>query len=293
MLRGFDIELYKGDSFKSTLLNHAFNDGYASFKIPEDFKEGDDYKIKITDENSNEYDFSGQFSIKHPKIRILYPLQGDIYIPHTTRSIFWTSSGVNSKVSIELFLNSSMIILISNETSNNGEFRWAVWQGKEYAQNTYSTYQIQIKDTKAQKYIDSSPFFTITNERYMNILSPTQNSSFTTRNYLNISWKTDSTAYRVSIKIMQNNSIIENITDVRNNGFYQWKIPDRFKDGEDYYVRIDVPDNSVNATSELFTIKYIPKLKVSGYNIPLFSIIIGFLLGMFSFKYKSKKNILR
>ncbi len=284
-----NIELYKGNSFKSTLLYNTYNDGYASAYIPEDYSEGDDYKIKITDESSGEFDFSEQFSIKHPKIEVLYPFEGDIYIPHSTRSIIWQSSGINSKVSIELYLNSVKILQISNETSNDGEFRWTIWQGEEFAQDTYSTYQIQIKDTNAQKYIGSSPFFTITKEHYMIILSPTINISFNTGNYLDISWETDSTAYWVNIRIMQENIIKENITDVRNNGLYQWKIPNDFKVGANYYIRIEAPDNSVNATSELFTIEDIPRLKVAGYNIPLFSIIISLMLGIFIFRYKKIK----
>lgn len=235
-----NIDLYKGSSFKTSISHHTYNDGYASFHIPEDYNEGNNYKIKITDENSNEFDFSGHFSIEHPKIEVIYPFQDDVYIPHTTRSIIWTSSGVNSDVNIELYLDSVKILQISNETSNNGEFRWTIWQGDEYALDTYSTYQIQIKDINAQKYIGSSPFFTITKERYMNIISPTKNSSFSTGEYIDISWETDSTAYWVNIRIIQNNLIKENITDVRNNGLYQWKIPSDYRNGANYYIRIEL-----------------------------------------------------
>ncbi len=285
-----NIDLYKGNLFKTALLDHTYNDEYASFHIPEDFIEGNNYKIKITDESLNEFDFSDQFSIKHPKIEVIYPFQGDTYIPHTTRSIIWTSSGVNSKVSIELYLDSIKILQISNETPNDGEFKWTIWQGDEYALDTYSNYQIQIKDINSQKYIGTSPFFTITKEHYMNILTPTHNSLFKTGNYIDISWDTDSPAYWVNIWIMQNDSIIENITDVRNNGLFQWKIPNDFENGVNYYIRIETPDNSVNVISKLFTIEYVPKPKVSGYNIPLFSLFFGLIIGIFIFSFSYKKK---
>lgn len=110
----------------------------------------------------------------------------------------------------------------------------------------------------------------------MRITSPVNNNSFTQGKVMNIAWETDSTSFKVNIRLMRGNTIIYDIEPVRNKGYYDWNIPSSIRPGTDYYIFINATDNSVSSTSQTFTIK--PKLKqIPSYNFPLFliSIIMG------------------
>ncbi|KKM07934.1 hypothetical protein LCGC14_1728960, partial [marine sediment metagenome] len=272
------LDLYKGSSFITTLKDRTYNDGSASVHIPWDYLDGNDYKIKISDDYSDEFDFSESFTIRQRKITVLFPMENDVYVPHTTRSIGWNSLGVGPSaiLSINLFLNSTHIFEISNQTENDGDFKWKVRTGVNFLNFTFSHYQIRIQESSTQKYLSLSPLFTITKEKSMNIISPLINDSFTQGKNMDIAWETDSTSYKVDIKLKRGNIIIQDIISVRNSGSYSWKIPSSLHPGTDYYIFIKATDNSTSAISETFTIK--PKLKqIPSYNFPLFliSIIMG------------------
>ena len=161
------LDLYKGTSFITTLRSHMYNDGSASIQIPWDCSDGDNYKIKISDKYSDEFDFSEPFTIQQRKITMILPMENDVYVPHTTRIIGWNSLGVSPStlLSINLYLNSTHIFEISNQTKNDGDYEWQV---KTYRNKAYSHYQIRIQEASTQKYISLSPLFTITKEKSMN-----------------------------------------------------------------------------------------------------------------------------
>jgi hypothetical protein len=245
-------------------------------RIPESCVDGDDYKIKITDNyDDTEFDFRAPFTIQQRKITVLFPMESDELVPFTTFTIGWTSLGVSpsAKLRIDLFLNSTHIHEISNQTENDGIFKWRVLTGVDLINHTYSHYQIRIQDSETQKYIGLSPFFTITKEKFMKITSPVNNNSFTQGKKMNIIWETDSTSYKVNINLMRGNTVIYDIEPVRNKGSYDWIIPLTIRPGTDYYIFINATDNSASTISHMFIIK--PKLKgMAGYNFPLFLIII-------------------
>ncbi len=271
-----NIDLYRGNTYISNLKESTYNNEFETITIPEDCPDGDNYKIKITDNyHTSEYDFSQPFTIQQRKITILFPKEDNIYVPHTTRSIGWNSLGVspNSMLSINLYLNSTHILEISDQTENDGDFKWQVWTGVNLLNHSYSHYQIQIQEVVTQKYLSLSPLFTISKEKSMSIVSPSINDSYTQGKMMNIAWETDSKSYKVDIKLIKGTTIIQNITTVKNTGSYSWKIPSSLRPGTDYYISVSATDNSVSTTSQIFIIK--PKLKgIPSYNIYLFLIAI-------------------
>jgi len=117
----------------------------------------------------------------------------------------------------------------------------------------------------------------------MNITSLANNSSFTLSRTMNITWETDSTCYKVNIKLMKGDITIMDIGSVRNKGLFSWDIPSSIRPGIDYYFFINATDNSASSNSQTFTIK--PKLKqISSYNIPLFLISIILTVAVISKK---------
>ncbi|KKM92664.1 hypothetical protein LCGC14_1216220 [marine sediment metagenome] len=274
-----NIDLYRGNTLVSTLKESTYNNEFETVRIPESCIDGDDYRIKITDNyDDTEFDFSAPFTIQRRKITVLFPMESDELVPFTTFTIGWTSLGVgpSARLRIDLLLNLTHIQEISNQTENDGIFKWKVLTEVNLINHTYSHYQIKIQDSETQKYVGLSPFFTITKERFMRITSPVNNNSFTQGKVMNIAWETDSTSFKVNIRLMRGNTIIYDIEPVRNKGYYDWNIPSSIRPGTDYYIFINATDNSVSSTSQTFTIK--PKLKqIPSYNFPLFliSIIMG------------------
>ncbi|KKK62742.1 hypothetical protein LCGC14_3001300, partial [marine sediment metagenome] len=95
------------------------NNGAEFCQIPENLEDGSDYRIKITGLTSGEYDSSDYFTILKRKIEVYKPYKADILVPHTPYVIDWFSRGVSSKVRIDLYLNSTYLLEITNETDND------------------------------------------------------------------------------------------------------------------------------------------------------------------------------
>ena len=269
------IELYKGATFLATLEPSTLNNGAEFCQIPENLEDGADYRIKITGQTSGEYDFSEEFTIYKRQIIVSSPYTTHILIPHTTRVIEWFSRGTSSKVRIDLYLNSTFLLEITNETENDFYFKWNVWQGKNYSTISDSHYQFRIQDYFTPKYFDFSPEFTISNEKFLNILTPVVNSSYNSGQIMNITWETDSSAEYVSINLMRNNATVLQISpSTENTGSYEWQISSNLNSDPNYTLLINATDNSAHAYSEIFTIIAINN--IPDYILPL--LIIGVIL---------------
>lgn len=269
---GIIIDLYKGASYLTTLDALTPNDGIEYCQIPEDCIDGSDYRIKLAAPSSGEIDYSDPFSIIRRKIVVSRPKITHTFIPHTTERIEWYSYGTSSKVRIDLFLNNTHILEIANETADDTYHLWTVWQGSSYANITSSHYQIRIQDIINPKYVDFSSNFTITNEKYLTIRSPTSNSSFKAGNTMNLQWETDTPCEEIYIELLRGNTTVKKIT-VDNINSYKMIIPDKLGGDIDYRILITAVDNSASDISEYFTVS--PKLRISGYNnITLLSISI-------------------
>jgi len=280
------VDLFKGSKFLTTLINSTSNDGSAIVHIPWDYPDGNDYKIRILDKFFDVYDFSETFSIIQKGIVFLYQNEGDILVPHTEHDILWRTIGVSSVLRIDLCLDSVPVLEITNETINDGEFTWRVWQGSNLSLNTRNSYQFRIQECDTEKYSVFSPVFTITKERTMNITYPASEISTTIGNVLDIEWETDSTSYKVNISLMKENNTILNLGTIVNRGSYAWKVPPKLQGGSGYYFHINATDHSASAVSQHFTIK--PRLKaISSYNLPFITI---FLLIPIILAYKKIKK---
>ncbi|KKL78156.1 hypothetical protein LCGC14_2027660 [marine sediment metagenome] len=281
------LELFKGNSLISVISSSTFNDGIAQWTIAESYSDGEDYKIKVTSISTGVYDFSEEFTIYKRQILVYDPRNTDVLAPHTTYLIEWFSRGTSSKVKLDLYLNSTYLLEITNETEDDFYFTWNVWQGKNYSTITDSHYQIRVQDYVTPKYFDFSSEFTITSERFLKILTPVVNSSYNSGQIMDITWETDSSAEYVSINLMRDNANVLQISpSTENTGSLEWRIPSNLKSDSNYTLLINATDNSAHAYSEIFTIKAIDG--ISGYSLPL--LITGIILiGLCVFLLNHKK----
>ncbi|KKM74570.1 hypothetical protein LCGC14_1399030, partial [marine sediment metagenome] len=284
------IELYKGSSYVKTLGNNVFNDGAAWITIPDSLDDGSDYKIKINDKSTGEFDYSQQFTIIKRKVSIYQPQMSTVYIPHTIRRIDWIGEGIGEYVKIDLFLNSTHILNITSQVNTDIQyFLWYVWQGNNYSQITHSTYQIRIQDTNNPKYTDFSPMFTITNEKHLTLLAPLESSAHKSGKIMHIAWETDSPYDTVLIELKKGSTLIHKIATAKNTGSFNWEIPSNVKGGSNYYITIKTTDNGTTGKSSLFTI--VPVLILIEIQAPLlFTSIVLIAIAISCLLWKVKKK---
>jgi len=273
---GITIDLYKGSTYIATLDDLTPNDGIEYCQIPEDCTDGSDYKVKLTAPSSNEADYSDAFTIIRRKVVVSRPKITHTFIPHTSERIEWYSYGTSSKVRIDLFLNNTQILEIASETEDDQQYLWTVWQGNSYSNITSSHYQIRIQDINNPKYVDFSSNFTITNEKYLTVLSPNINSTFKAGSTMQVQWETDTPCDEVYIELLRGNTTVKKIT-ADNTHSYKMKIPYKLGGSDDYRILIAAVDSSTSGISEYFTIA--PKLRIPGNNI-LFLYISIFLVSI-------------
>ncbi len=118
--------------------------------ISKDLESGTNYRIKVSAISSGEEDFSDSFAILQREIKINTPKKDKILIPHTNETIEWYSIGIYTDVRIYLCLNFTPILEITDNTENNYNYTWNVWQGDNYSNTTHSNsaslLQLQMKN---------------------------------------------------------------------------------------------------------------------------------------------------
>jgi hypothetical protein len=267
------IDLYKGGAHVATLDGLTINDGNEYCTIPETCVDGNDYRIKLTAPSSSEVDYSSYFSITQRKVKLYRPNADSVFVPYSKSRIEWSSIGTSSRVKIDLYVNDSFYLEITNDTENM-LFPWNVWVGDEYAHITSSNYQIRIQDALNPKYFAISPNFTILSVRSLSILSPTINSTMRAGDTLQVQWESNTPCNEVYISLLRGDVVIKNIT-TRNTGSYSFTLSPRLGGDNEYKIQITAVDNSTSASSDYFTI--IPKLRIPGYNITILFLSIIFI----------------
>lgn len=296
--KGFvKLELLKGNQLVSTISAKTSNDGSHHWNIPESIMGGKNYNIKITSLYDGSFDLSKDFEIYERQIFVYDPRSTDILEPHSEYLIEWFSRGIGPKVRIDLFLNSTFLNEITNETEDDFNYLWDVWQGQNLSNTTGTQYQIRIQDCFSEDYFGFSPKFTITSEKFLVISSPVPNSFYNTGQILNITWFTDSSAEYLTIQLLRNNiSILQITQSARNTGFFEWQIPKSLKGGTTYQIYIKTTDGSVHVNSEEFTV-LVPNY-IFGYSIRFlltglfFTSIAIIFLKLNKFKSGSKKKVM-
>ncbi len=187
-----------------------------------------------------------------------------------------------------MYLNSSLILEIINETENDEVFVWNVWQGENYSTLSRNNYQIRIQDCNTPKYYGFSSFFTITDEKFLEIITPTENSTFSSGNIVQISWNTDSPCEEVVIFLKKDGKVALNITTTENTGFFKWKIPYGISTSDNYSIFIKATDNSCWDICFSITIRGAQNPFYTALTIAVISVIISCAISIIIVKLRRR-----
>jgi hypothetical protein len=154
------IELYKGDTLHTVIINSTSSDGQRDWDIPSSLPEGSDYRIKITSRgNDNVFDFSDSLFALSNEIAVTSPNGGEFWQINTTRTITWNDN-LSAAVKIELYKAGTFHLEISESTPNDGSKPWDIPSDLPIA----SDYKIKITSNNIPDFFDfSDDDFTINN----------------------------------------------------------------------------------------------------------------------------------
>ncbi|MFX1535755.1 MAG: Ser-Thr-rich GPI-anchored membrane family protein, partial [Promethearchaeota archaeon] len=152
------IELYKDDLLMMEIVSNIPNDGEYYWAIPSTLDSSTQYQIKISDASDpSAYDFSDYFEIYTPTITITVPHSSSSWETGTSQYIKWTSIGPISTVKIELYKDDLLVMEITSDTSNDGEYTWTIVSLLDDS----TQYQIKISDVSNPSLYDYSDYFEI------------------------------------------------------------------------------------------------------------------------------------
>ncbi len=146
------IELYKGESFHSTIASSTPNDGHYLWTVPA-VELAADYKIIITRlQSPNQTDDSDSaFSIINA-LQLTSPLGGETWTQSTSNTITWKSY-IGGTVKIELYKGGAIDRTITSATGNSGSYDWVI----PTLQSPASDYRIRISSVEIPEVNDASP----------------------------------------------------------------------------------------------------------------------------------------
>jgi uncharacterized membrane protein len=229
------IELYKNDSFYSTLKSSTYNDGNYYWTVPSNLPIGSSYQIKITSTYySSIYDFSDYFSIDERFIAINSPSSNDVWYKEEESTITWDSKNAGSFVTIELYSSYSFHSTITSNTSNDGSYLWAI----PSSLSTKSSYQIRITGMPDGVVTDYSDYFRI-DERTISVVSPSGGEIWYLGETYAIRWNSENIGKLVDIELYEDGEYHSTIaSDASNNGYYSWTVPGNLNLSSEYSIKI-------------------------------------------------------
>ena len=250
------IELLKAGVVSLVISSSTANDGSYSWTIPSAQTLGTDYKIRITSTTYASVTDSSDssFTIAIGVLTVTAPNGGQKWVPGTTHTITWTSSGSpGSYVKIELLKGSTVSLVISSSTANDGSYSWTI----PAAQTLGVDYKIRITSTTYASITDSSDstFSVVTG--VLTLTSPIGDEGWARGTTHTISWISSGTPGPY-LKIELLKAGVVNLviaTSTANDGFYSWTIPAAQTLGTDYKVRItSTADATITNTGGNFAI---------------------------------------
>ena len=147
----------------NTLSDFTENDGHflwtaepcvpLPWEDPEPAGSGGDYKLRISDLDSNVWDMSGRFKIFPAcQTTILAPAAGTVYVAGTPVTFEWRSSECQDhgtccgdEVRLELWLNGAFARLLAESTPNDRTFEWIAGQSDGQTDG----YQLKVIDIRS------------------------------------------------------------------------------------------------------------------------------------------------
>jgi len=257
------IELYKGDSYQSTIVaSTPKSPTYYEWTIPVTQQPGNDYKVRITCLSTSTTDYSDDYFtiLPPPVITVTSPTSKSVWTTGATYDITWTSSGsVGDLVKIEYdydFYSSSTAVTIESLWSNTGSYSWTI----PYDITPRTDYLIRITSDHYVSIFGDSQLFTIEGPSVV-VTSPTSSSVWTAGETYDITW-TSSGSVGSYVKMeydydyYSSSTAVTIVSSTSNDGTYSWTIPTTITPRTSYLIRITSTSySSVYDDSSLFEIR--------------------------------------
>lgn len=177
-------------------------------------------------------------SLSSSTITVTNPTSSSSWELSTTHTITWTTTGDVNVVDITLYKDNSMECSIHVYATNDGSYSWFIPNDLE----PDSDYQVVITDVYEPSVHGYSQYFEIFGTPAVDsitVTSPTSASSWQMCTVQTITWTTTGSISHVYIDLYKDNSVVDYIESyVRNDGSYDWFIPNDLQDGSDYKIRI-------------------------------------------------------
>ena len=229
------IELYKDDSYYSTLKSSNYNNGEYYWTVSSNLPIGSSYQIKITSRTySNIFDYSDYFSIDERFITINSPSAKDVWYKEEESTITWDSKNAGSYVKIELYGSYSFHSTIRSNTSNDGSYLWTI----PSSISTESSYRLRITGMPEGVVYDYSDNFYI-DERTISVVSPSGGENWYLGETYAIQWNSENIGQLVDIELYEDGEYHSTIaSNVANDGYYYWTVPNRLNLSSEYSIKI-------------------------------------------------------
>jgi len=153
------IDLYKGGTFKQTIVASTANSGSYTWTVDSSLTDGTDYKVRISCAGeAGAYGESAAFKIEAKSITVTKPTSTTVWSQGYSADITWTSKGSVSNAKIDLYKGTVLSQTIVASTSNTGSYTWTT---VPTSLADGSDYKVRVSDASASGVYGESAAFKI------------------------------------------------------------------------------------------------------------------------------------
>lgn len=190
-----------------------------------------------------------------PKITVLSPLGGEIWLKGSNYNISWNSNGaIGANVKIDLYKAGSSYRTITTAATNTGSFSWVIPMdlscGFDYRIRISSINDESINDDNDRNFtIEEPPLFTV--------LSPANGSSWLRGVLQYITWSSlGNVGTTIKLDLYKAGRMCQPISAAAtNSGAFAWSVSAEIESGNEYMIKISaIIDTSIYSYSKPFAI---------------------------------------
>ena len=159
---------------------------------------------------------------------------GEKWFNGETYMIDWGFENAGDYVAIDLFCEDRFYSTITSNTNNDGSYSWAI--PSTIPKN--HKYQLKISSVLYSYVYGFSGYFYI-NDRTVKIEFPSGGEIWYIGEEYPITWRSDNAGGIVNVDLYENGEYYFTIaSDIRNEGYFSWEIPDDVNPGSQYSIKI-------------------------------------------------------
>ena len=293
----FEFSLDSGKVWHVLTSNVPASQDSLIWDIPESYYSDKAFIRCYETSNHSLVDTSGQFTIYLPKLVLVNPTGGEKYQSGSPLKISWSSQYIsNLRIDFSSDNGQNWQTLVSSVMAEDSSWTWDI--PTDISSNEAKIRLLAVNDTTI--YVENSTVFSIGN---IIVKKPVLNDILISNKIANISWEATSSVRFVNI-YTQNGRIADstltliasNINAVDSN--YNWLVPSLSTKDAIIYITDAEAQNSINNTSEKFTIGILNltypnggEFLQSGYDVKIKWEVSPEILPLLNIDYSSDKGV--